>query len=66
VGKPRASARAASPIRWVLAPEGLEARSIWNEGRRPRVNYLVLSSTIGGGMIVSVPKGDSRTIENGP
>jgi hypothetical protein len=35
-------------------------------GQAPRVNYLVLSSTIGGGMIVSVPKGDSRTIENGP
>ena len=28
--------------------------------------YFVLSSTIGGGMIVSVPKGGSRTIENGP
>ena len=28
--------------------------------------YFVLSSTIGGGMIVSLPKGGSRTIENGP
>ena len=57
----------ASSVSWWL-----RARRRWRASARSTrpgsyaSYYFVLSSTIGGGMIVSVPKGGSRTIENGP